>query len=298
MRSTAADEAARTAQGSPAAPGQRQSAEKATEPDSSSPGARQQPDTPATGVAGVVGAAPPSSQANGAGAGGPGAGAVTAVKGPGAGSAGGQQSMLGSPLGTGTGRGPASARRAAQSAPTRASGQAFRTQLVQGLAAALRRGTGEVVLKLRPASLGDVRVQLQLKGSSVDARIRASTSQAHQLLESSVDSLRAALESRGLHVGRIEIEPAPNSPNPGAEHTLGEGREQPGLGGSGAGGEHAGGAPRDSAGPGEGGGAPADEGAREDGSPGDPVLGLVSHPGVVYGVADGAARIVMVDALA
>lgn len=214
-------------------------------------------------------------------------------------SAGSVQPMLGAggPAqagGAGVGRMP----RPAAPPPVARSQQAFRAQLVQGLAAALRRGTGDVVLKLRPASLGDLRVQLRVQGTRVDARIRPSTVQAQRLLESSVDSLRAAFESKGLHVGRIEIEAAPSAPAHGAGHALSQGQGEPGGDGPGVGGENSGGEPRDSASPRD----PAGDGAGIDASDEVSIGGSAfwggQHPGVVYGVADGAARIVMVDALA
>ncbi|MCC7389946.1 MAG: flagellar hook-length control protein FliK [Phycisphaerales bacterium] len=168
--------------------------------------------------------------------------------------------------------------------------EAFRAQLMQGLSAALRQGRGQVTLRLRPDSLGELEVRLQMKGSTVNARITPSTVEAQRLLEQNIDSLRQSFEARGLQPGRIEVQPPAEGKDahaggggPGGQDGLlgggGEDRRSPEEP---AGGRDAGGAPTARASEGEDSAAPE---------------GLGS-PGVVYGVADGAARLVMVDALA
>ncbi|MFG0259848.1 MAG: flagellar hook-length control protein FliK, partial [Phycisphaerales bacterium JB041] len=94
---------------------------------------------------------------------------------------------------------------------------AFRTQVAQGLSAALRHGRGEVTLRLTPKALGELRVSLTVQNGSVDARVKPATAEAHRLLEQGIESLRHALEARGLKVGRIEIDqpPAPKESGSG-----------------------------------------------------------------------------------
>ncbi len=84
-------------------------------------------------------------------------------------------------------------------------------QAVQGLAAALTRKDGQVTLRLAPEQLGELKIQLKLRGTTVEAKIEASTEPAKKLLERERDSLRAALESRGLNVERVEISLRPES---------------------------------------------------------------------------------------
>ncbi|HZW09561.1 MAG TPA: flagellar hook-length control protein FliK [Phycisphaerales bacterium] len=175
---------------------------------------------------------------------------------------------------------------------------AFRAQLAQGLGAALRRGEGDVTLKLRPETLGELRVRVSVRGSEVDATIRASTIEAHRLLEQSVESLRAALEARGLHAGRIEVEPLAQEPRQDAGTAQ---QERPGHdAGINSGGESGDDGARDAAPERESGGGAANAAGdpQDDGSRASWALGASEAPGVVYGVADGAARVVMVDALA
>ena len=138
-------------------------------------------------------------------------------------------------------------------------------------------------------------MRLRVKGSTVDAHIRPSTAQAHRLLEQSVDALRHSFEARGLQVGRIEIEQPPagreghgdgtHHGNPsGPEGQFGMGRESEER-------------PEDSAA--DGGARPAggDDSRAEEAEETAMPEGY-GRPGIVYGVADGAARIVMIDALA
>ncbi|CAG0999574.1 hypothetical protein PHYC_02786 [Phycisphaerales bacterium] len=82
-------------------------------------------------------------------------------------------------------------------------------QVVRGLALALKQGGGRVTLRLNPEQIGSVIVNVKVQGSSVTARLEASSDAAHRLLKDSVDGLRSALEARGLSVERIEIAPPP-----------------------------------------------------------------------------------------
>lgn len=90
-----------------------------------------------------------------------------------------------------------------------AESKALTSQVVRGLALALRQGTGRVTLRLNPEHLGQVVVRVTVDRGQVTASLKASDPAARQLLSSSTDDLRAALEARGLSVERIDIEPAP-----------------------------------------------------------------------------------------
>ncbi len=77
---------------------------------------------------------------------------------------------------------------------------------LRGLAAALRQGGGTVTLRLNPETLGSLKVQVSTQDAKVIARFEASTDQARQLLLEHVESLRSAMESRGLSVDKIVVE--------------------------------------------------------------------------------------------
>lgn len=178
----------------------------------------------------------------------------------------------------------------------------FKSQLTQGLAAALREGRGEVTLKLSPRSLGEVRVQVRIDGGSVEASMRPATVEARALLEQSVETLRHALEARGLQVSKIEIEPVPiarEGAETGSPHRAQDAHQEP-QGQDGRQQGHGSGEQRSPAEPGGRGAA-----GREAPGAGAPQESEIEEapaqaggPGAVYRDADGAARNVLIDALA
>lgn len=78
-------------------------------------------------------------------------------------------------------------------------------QFGRGLSAVLRQGGGSVTLRLNPESLGHVKISLSLEESRVWARFEAANPETRQLLTQHADSLRQALEARGLSVEHITI---------------------------------------------------------------------------------------------
>ncbi len=76
----------------------------------------------------------------------------------------------------------------------------------RGLAAVVRQRGGSLTLRLHPASLGSVRIEMSFDAGAVNAQLRATTAQAQQLLESNLSQLRTALESRGLVVDRLGVQ--------------------------------------------------------------------------------------------
>lgn len=80
-------------------------------------------------------------------------------------------------------------------------------QTVQrGLASMLSQGGGKMTVVLRPELLGEVRVQLEARRGTVNARLTAQTEAARRTLESGADQLRTSLESRGVRVESIRID--------------------------------------------------------------------------------------------
>jgi hypothetical protein len=79
-------------------------------------------------------------------------------------------------------------------------------QTSRAIAAAMKvDGDGVVTLKLAPDALGELRIQLHMKGERVSAAIEAQSVEARDLLKQTSDVLRMALEARGLSVERIEV---------------------------------------------------------------------------------------------
>jgi flagellar hook-length control protein FliK len=78
-------------------------------------------------------------------------------------------------------------------------------QFGRGLAAALRQNGGTVTLRLEPEALGDLKIRLALEPGRVEAKFEVQSDQARRLLDTSMDSLRSALEAHGLEVARLDV---------------------------------------------------------------------------------------------
>jgi flagellar hook-length control protein FliK len=81
----------------------------------------------------------------------------------------------------------------------------FSERIVRGLSAMVNQRGGVMNMKLHPAELGSLRVQMSIVQGSVTAQFVASTVEAQMMLDRSMGTLRAALESHGLHVERISV---------------------------------------------------------------------------------------------
>ncbi len=122
-------------------------------------------------------------------------------------------------------------------------------QFGRGLAAALRQKGGTVTMRLQPEALGELKIKMSLDAGKVDAKFEVQTDQARQLLGKTMDTLRSALEARGLDVDRLDVQVA----NPATVHSPiadsgqnfggadagpgwngGSGSEHPGQGGEGS----------------------------------------------------------------
>jgi hypothetical protein len=84
--------------------------------------------------------------------------------------------------------------------------EGFSSLIGRGLAAAMRQRDGVVTIQLRPDSLGHLKIRIGIEDGTVSARFQASTPQARDLLKENLDTLRTALEARGLQVDRLHVE--------------------------------------------------------------------------------------------
>jgi flagellar hook-length control protein FliK len=123
--------------------------------------------------------------------------------------------------------------------------EATAAQAARIVAQGLRDGKSEVVLRLRPETLGPVKIELSMNEGALSARIEAATPAARELLDASMDQLRAALEARGLVVQEMNVahiagshesgfsdggawseDLARDRGGSGGEHQTGDGRQQ------------------------------------------------------------------------
>jgi flagellar hook-length control protein FliK len=80
-------------------------------------------------------------------------------------------------------------------------------RLTRGLANAVQQRGGAVTLRLTPPEMGTVRIQMQITGTNVSASFHAETSSAQTLLTTQLAQLRSALESKGMSVDRLTVQP-------------------------------------------------------------------------------------------
>lgn len=116
------------------------------------------------------------------------------------------------------------------SAPSRTPEEALRAQAMRGLAGVLRQKGGTVTMRLAPEELGELRVRMKLDGSRVEARIEAGSDRARELLGGELPALRAALESQGLVVQRLELDRTPAEPVAARQAPAGVARRGEGWG--------------------------------------------------------------------
>ena len=84
-----------------------------------------------------------------------------------------------------------------------------RIQLIQRVSKAFQQlgpEGGSVRIRLAPAELGSVRVEMQVHDRQVRARVIAETEAASNALREHLPDLRARLESYGMRVERLEVE--------------------------------------------------------------------------------------------
>lgn len=98
-----------------------------------------------------------------------------------------------------------------------------RAKLIQRVSRAFQTmgGQGGVVrLRLAPADLGTIRIEMRVRNSQIDAKVLAESEAVSQTLREHLPELRSRLEQQGLTVERIEIDTESRDPT----------GEQPGRG--------------------------------------------------------------------
>ena len=114
--------------------------------------------------------------------------------------------MVGAKIGDAAGAGAKIGAQATADAP---SSSPLEAQVSRGVGAVLAQRGGSVVLRLSPATLGTLKVQMQMNGGSVSLDLEATTERAHRALTRELPALRASLESRGMQVERTSVHLAP-----------------------------------------------------------------------------------------
>lgn len=80
------------------------------------------------------------------------------------------------------------------------------SQVAEGTAYSVKNGHKELIIRLNPDNLGEVRINLTSHANQeLSARLIASTPESHNLLKTQLDSLKNTLESQGITVDRLSV---------------------------------------------------------------------------------------------
>lgn len=114
------------------------------------------------------------------------------------------------PLNTGPNTQSVDATKLVQAQPTAAqsdSDAVNNARLTRGLANAVNQRGGAVTLRLTPPEMGTVRIQMQISGANVSASFHAESASAQTLLTQQLSQLRTSLETQGMNVERLSVQP-------------------------------------------------------------------------------------------
>ncbi|MBD1400430.1 flagellar hook-length control protein FliK [Pelovirga terrestris] len=98
---------------------------------------------------------------------------------------------------------------AAVAAPFAASAQVTDSQIfdqvVTHLSGSAKGDMGRMVLRLHPAELGSLRIELMVEGDKVRANLHAQTQQVQEVLERNLGQLRNSLAEQGLKIDHFQV---------------------------------------------------------------------------------------------
>jgi len=78
---------------------------------------------------------------------------------------------------------------------------------VRGAMSLVNTNGGSMTMKLEPASLGSLRIQMTVTGDRISVQFHTQTSEAGSMIRESMQSLRQSLESQGLKLDNVTIQP-------------------------------------------------------------------------------------------
>jgi flagellar hook-length control protein FliK len=79
------------------------------------------------------------------------------------------------------------------------------TQVSDALAQATAKENSHLVIKLKPASLGEVQVDLSVEGGKLTARLLASTPEVRDAFVRDLPAFKASLEAQGLRIDQVSV---------------------------------------------------------------------------------------------
>lgn len=85
-------------------------------------------------------------------------------------------------------------------------------QVIEGASFGVKNGHQELVIRLNPDNLGEVRINLTTSGKdAVSARLIASSPESHEILQSQISHLKTSLEAQGIQLDRLSVVIAGNT---------------------------------------------------------------------------------------
>lgn len=78
-------------------------------------------------------------------------------------------------------------------------------QVVTRLAGSFNGESGRMILRLHPAELGSLRLDLQVEGETIRASLQAQTTQVQEVIERNLPQLRQALAEQGLKIEQFQV---------------------------------------------------------------------------------------------
>ena len=94
-------------------------------------------------------------------------------------------------------------------------------QVVLGLKSKLDSRTGKAEIRLDPPNLGAVKVSLTLESGTLTAQFESSSDVVRDLLKGNLAKLKSVLETQGLAVDRLSVEPPPSASSSGQNASFG-----------------------------------------------------------------------------
>ncbi len=78
-------------------------------------------------------------------------------------------------------------------------------QVVTHLSGSVNGDTGRMVLRLQPAELGSLKLELKIEGDRIQAHLHAQSHQVQEVLERNLPQLRHALSEQGLKIDQFQV---------------------------------------------------------------------------------------------
>ncbi len=95
--------------------------------------------------------------------------------------------------------------------------------LIEQVRVHVKPGQSRIAFRLDPPRLGRLSIRLVMRGGRLLGQVRTETQEAAHLLRSGIEGLRGTLREAGIHVDRLEFQPAPPASSDATQEGLPDG---------------------------------------------------------------------------